>query len=147
MDADNSNPNAVQAKGFDHDASPPGSEIFTWRSFRGPKTQPHDVRKDPTGTTVVIVQRRGSSRADGDWAINVNLLNSAAAAVRDGRLAVAYVAQAEGQEVLRSAHVDKVVKNIGSAKPRDGVFGPYHWLDANFMPVGFNQSASDEDPF
>jgi hypothetical protein len=121
------------------------SNIFSWRSYRGEITRPHDVRKDPTGTIGVILQRQG--RLYGDWALNANLLNAAVAAVREGRLASAYVAQVEGQRVLRFADVETVVKNIGAAEPRDGEFGPYHWLDTNFMPVGFNGSVSNEGPF
>jgi hypothetical protein len=121
------------------------SKIFTWTSYYSEKTQPHDVRKD--GTVAVIVQRRGQSRANADFAINVSLLNSAAAAVRDGKLTQAYVVQVEGLTVLRSADVETVIKNIGTAEPRDGMFGPYHWLNANFMPVGFSRSVSPYDPW
>jgi hypothetical protein len=121
------------------------SKIFNWRSLRSEKTRPHDVRKDPTGRIAVIVQWRGRSR---DWPLNVNLRNDAAAAVREGRLTKAYVAQVEGQKVLRSAAVETVIANIGNTAPLDGIYGLYHWLDDNFMPTGGGGwGASDDEPF
>jgi hypothetical protein len=98
------------------------------------------------GGFAVIVLRRGQSRANGDFAVNMNLLTSAAAAVRDGKYSMAYVAQVKQQTVLRTETVETVIKNIGDAEARDGVFGPYFWLDEHFMPVGFNRSVSPYDP-
>jgi hypothetical protein len=120
------------------------SKLFTWRSYRSEKTRPHDLRKDQTGKIAVIVQWRGRSQ---DWPLNVNLRNDAAAAVREGRLAKAYVAQVEGQKVLRSETVEQVIANIGNTPPLDGIYGLYHWLDDHFMPSGGSWGSSDEDPF
>jgi hypothetical protein len=123
----------------------PDDTIFSWPSYRGEKLGLHEVRK--SGTVAVIILRQGWQRANGDWALNVNVLNGAVNAVREGRLSSAYVVQVEGQHVLRAAPVETVAANIGAARPRDGQFGPYHWLDANFMPVGANGGARDDDPF
>jgi hypothetical protein len=127
-----------------HDNTP-NDTIFSWPGYRNEKTVPHEVRK--SGTTAVIIQRQGWQRGDGDWAINVNVLNAAANALSEGRLAQVYVVQAQEQHVLRAATVATVIANIGAARPRDGRWGPYHWLDANFMPVGFNGGVSADDPF
>jgi hypothetical protein len=123
------------------------SQIFSWHSHYSEKTRPHDVRVDRTGRFAVIVLRRGQSRANGDFGVNMNLLTSAAAAVRDGKYSMAYVAQVKQQTVLRTESVETVIKNIGDAEAHDGVFGPYFWLDEHFMPVGFKSGGvSPYDP-
>ena len=108
------------------------------------KSGPHEIHKFAADNVAVIVQRRGR---DGDWPLNLNTLNAAVAALRDGRLVAAYVVQAEGRKVLRSADVDTVVNNLGAAEPRDGPWGLYHWLTVDFMPARFNRRLSDEVPF
>jgi hypothetical protein len=123
------------------------NQIFTWRRFRNEKTWPHDVYLDPTGHIAVIVLRRGHTRPNGDWAINLSLLNSTAAAVRDGRLKAAYVVQVAREEILGRRDVHTVIANIGNAEPLHGDNGPYHWLDAEFKPVGFNRGVSDDLPW
>jgi hypothetical protein len=127
------------------DNGPPllGAEIFSWPAYRSAATGPHEVRKSPDGKAVII-QRRGR---DGDWPINLNALNGAVAAVSDGRLKVAYVAQVEWQKVLGWADVNTVAANVAGVPPRDGPWGAYHWLNADFKPVRFNGGVNDTAPW
>jgi hypothetical protein len=128
-----------------NDDGKPDNIIFSWHLHLGGKAGPHEVRKDPTGKVVVILQRQGRY---GHFAINLEVLNSVAAAVQAGRLLKAYVAQVEWQKVLRIVEVGTVANNIRAVTPRDGPFGPYHWVDENFMPVvGSNRGANNEEPW
>jgi hypothetical protein len=128
----------------DNSVTLPGAEIFSWAAYRSAATGPHEVRKDTASSVAVIIQRKGR---DGDWPINLTALNGAVAAVNSGRLAMAYVAQVEGQKVLRCADVNTVAANVGGVPPRDGPWGAYLWLNSAFMPARFNGSVRDEDPY
>jgi hypothetical protein len=125
--------------------------IFTdprWRYYRTERTAPHGVfmAHDGGGKQVVLPLRR--SRPEGDAAISVSALNHVANAVRDGRQVQATIALTHNRTVLAHASVQELVARIGDAEPRDGIYGPYHWVDASLKLVTNRRGAIDEkEPF
>jgi len=119
-----------------------------WRYYRTERTAPHGVfvAHDDDGKQVVLPLRR--SRPEGDAAISVAALNHVANAVRDGRLVQASIAFTHNRTVLAHASVQEIVARIGDAEPRDGIYGPYHWLDASLKLVPNRRGLiDDEEPF
>jgi len=125
--------------------------IFTnpkWRYYRTERTAPHGVfmAHDGDGKQVVVPLRR--SRPESDAAISVSALTHVANAVRDGRLVQADIALTHNRTVLAHASVQEIVARIGDAEPRDGIYGPYHWLDGALKPVAnFRSAVNEEEPF
>src|SRR5262249_12016527 len=125
--------------------------IFTdsrWRYYRTESVAPHGVfmTVDGDGKVVVLPLRRRRPKADA--ATPASAPDHVVAGLRDGRLARAYIAFTHNRTVLAHATVQEMVTRIGNAEPRDGIYGPYHRLDASLQLVTNRRGViDDEEPF
>src|SRR5262249_23147600 len=68
------------------------------------------------------------------WSVNANGFQYVLAAAREGKIAGGFVVLAAGKppEVIAFRNIEEVASMLDGVLPRDGSFGPYWWLDAQF---------------
>jgi hypothetical protein len=112
--------------------------IFQDASFRSSSTPSYPNRiygNGKTGAVVVVQGKHGT-----DFALGVAGLDYVIKAEAEGRIEEAYVvlAKTNGGSVpayVASAPAKAVAERLRSIAPRDGKFGPYHWITETLHSV------------
>ena len=119
--------------------------IFTDPTFRSSsKYYPNRLYGDGKQTGAIAVTRgRGN-----DFALNAEGLDYVVQAETEGRVKEGYVVLASRNgstpQFIAAARAKEVQERLRNVTPREGNFGPYHWITVNFQPAA---SRDDGDVF
>jgi hypothetical protein len=120
----------------------------SWRRYRIADTAPHEVyvALDNGAKVAALPVRR--TRPDGDWALGEPAVKYLETALRERRIAQAWLVLVDMKwNVVEVATVTEVVKRLVTTQPNDGRLGPFFWINAQFQPRGVYSEADDAQPF
>lgn len=118
----------------------------------GPKTcdrlgfKPHYAIFSQKHNRIVVFLKKG---AGADYSISTDMVKALCAMQTEKKIAQAYIAQRDGNEVVDWETAYNVARKINGVTPRQGDWGPYVWVEENtFNVVGGNAAWPDEElPF
>jgi hypothetical protein len=117
-----------------------------WKPFHGPwdlvrSFLPNRLYHNGVERSAAIVIERAHG---GDFALSETAFQYVMKAVASDRIAGAYVVLKErhSKEIVASAPVGDVERNLSGVEPRPGISGPYWWLAANLQSTAWRPAMS-----